>query len=249
MKYILQTQNLSIFNGKSILQDISLGFPKHTITAIIGPSGAGKTTFLLALNQMNPPSYLIQGKVIFQGVDLYQPSIDRYQLRMLMGMLFSTPEIFPMSLYNNLTLVPSYNRKVSYSQLMTEIEKVLRQVHLWSRLKNKLFKKRVNLSTSEQQLFCLARILLLQPQVLLLDEPTANFDSQETFEFEQVLLELKDQLTIILVTHNLRQAARISDYTALFQAGKLIETGKTSNLFTAPQKRQTDNYLSQRFGF
>lgn len=142
MAYILKTQNLSVFNGKSILQDISLSFPKHTITTIIGPSGAGKTTFLAALNQMNPQNYLVQGKVIFQGVDLYQSLIDRYRLRMLIGMLFSTPEIFPMSLYNNLTLVPKYNQKISHSQLMIEIEKVLQQVHLWSRLKNQLFQKK-----------------------------------------------------------------------------------------------------------
>jgi phosphate transport system ATP-binding protein len=247
LKYIVETKKLTITKpGKQILNDISLAFKEHTITAIIGPSGAGKTTFLSALNRLNPANLMMSGKVYFKGIDVYQKNIDVYRLRMLLGMLFARPEIFPLSLAENLFLAPGYNLKISRHSWLEKSERVLRQVHLWEKLKDQLFKRNVRLSVVDSQLFCLARLLLLSPQVLLLDEPTGSFDQTDTFKFEEILDELRSQQTIILVTHNLQQAARVSDYTAFFQAGRLIESGLTQELFTSPQNSQTNDYLAKK---
>lgn len=247
MKYIVETKKLTIAKqDKQLLNDISIAFKEHTITAIIGPSGAGKTTFLSALNRLDPASLTVSGKVYFKGIDIYQKNVDVYRLRMLLGMLFAQPEIFPLSLADNLFLAPHYNLRASRRSLLEKSEQVLRQVHLWDKLKDQLFKKNVHLNAVDSQLFCLARLLLLAPQVLLLDEPTGSFDQTDTFKFEEILDELRSQQTIILVTHNLQQAARISDYTAFFQAGQLIETGLTEELFTAPQNSRTNNYLAKK---
>ncbi|MFT9451010.1 phosphate ABC transporter ATP-binding protein [Liquorilactobacillus ghanensis] len=243
---ILKTEHLNVAADRPILKNVTIAFRSAAITAVIGPSGSGKTTLLRAFNRLNEDHLSTSGRVLFQGINIYDPRVDCYRLRMEIGMLPSQPIIFPISLKANLMLAPRVNMKVSRQNLAMDIEQSLRQVCLWDKLQHQLTNKQFKLSTKDQQLFCLARALLLHPQILLLDEPTALLDPAATLQFEKILLKLRSHLTIIIVTHNLQQAARIADDTAFLQHGKLIEFAQTRELFTRPQQAATDQYLTKK---
>ncbi|MFT9050070.1 phosphate ABC transporter ATP-binding protein [Liquorilactobacillus nagelii] len=243
---ILKTEHLSVRAKQPILSNINLELQSKAITAVIGPSGSGKTTLLQAFNRLNPRQLTTSGQVLFDGINIYESQIDCYQLRMNIGMLLTQPLIFPMTLKENLTIAPRFTSRLSRDELTIAIEQSLRQVHLWEKLKEKLVQKKFELNLKEQQEFCLARALLVKPRILLLDEPTALLDSAATLQFEKILLELRDHLTIVIVTHNLQQAARIADETVFLQHGKLVEFGPTRRLFTRPQQAATDHYLTKK---
>ncbi len=248
----LETVRLTALYGRrAAVKDVSLMFPRHTVTALIGPSGCGKTTFLRCLNRMHELSEggWITGKVLLDGEDIYDPTIDAIRLRRRIGMVFQRPTPFPtMSIYDNVAAGLRVNGGRPRTEVDAAVEGALRRAALWDEVKDRLRHSALALSGGQQQRLCVARALAPEPDVLLLDEPTASLDPAGTQRIEELCHELKTRYTICIVTHNLQQAARVSDYTAFFYLGDLIEIGRTEELFTKPTKEQTEAYITGRFG-
>lgn len=243
-------KNLDLFYSDfHALNNINLEIPEHEITAFIGPSGCGKSTFLKCLNRMNDlvEGCRITGDVHLDGEDIYA-SMDVNLLRKRVGMVFQKPNPFPMSVYDNIAYGPRTHGIRSKAKLDEIVEKSLRQAAIWDELKDRLKKSALGLSGGQQQRLCIARALAVEPEVILMDEPTSALDPISTSKIEDLAIELKDQYTIVMVTHNMQQATRISDRTVFFLLGEIIETGKTEELFSMPKDRRTEDYITGRFG-
>ncbi len=248
----LETVRLTALYGpRAVVKDVSLMFPKHSVSAVIGPSGCGKSTFLRCLNRMHELSEggWVTGRVLLDGADIYDERVDPVQLRRRIGMVFQRPTPFPtMSIYDNVAAGLRVNGSRSRGELDEAVERALRQAALWDEVQNRLRHSALALSGGQQQRLCIARALAPQPEVLLLDEPTASLDPSGTQRIEELCHELKRAYTIVIVTHNLQQAARVSDYTAFFFLGELVEVARTEDLFTKPSREQTEAYITGRFG-
>jgi len=248
----LETVRLTALYGpRAVVKDVSLMFPKHSVSAVIGPSGCGKSTFLRCLNRMHELSEggWVTGRVLLDGADIYDERVDPVQLRRRIGMVFQRPTPFPtMSIYDNVAAGLRVNGSRSRRELDDAVERALRQAALWDEVQDRLRRSALALSGGQQQRLCIARALAPQPEVLLLDEPTASLDPAGTHRIEELCHELKRAYTIVIVTHNLQQAARVSDYTAFFFLGELVEVARTEDLFTKPSSEQTEAYITGRFG-
>ena len=249
--HIIEVSHVNFFYGKfQALTDISLGFQQHRITALIGPSGCGKSTLLRLLNRMNDliPETRVEGQVVFEDRDIYDQRVDPVEVRQKIGMVFQKPNPFPKSIFNNITFGPKLSGLVRRADLANLVEESLRQAVLWDEVKDILNRSAMTLSGGQQQRLCIARALAMKPEVLLMDEPTSALDPISTAKIEELVDELKKRYTIIIVTHNMQQAARISDMTGFFYIGKLIEYGSTEKIFTNPSIKQTEDYITGRFG-
>jgi phosphate transport system ATP-binding protein len=241
----------ALYGRRAVVDDVSLLFPAHTVTAIIGPSGCGKSTFLRCLNRMHELSEggWVTGTVRLDGDDIYDASVDPVQLRRRIGMVFQRPTPFPtMSVYDNVAAGLRVNGRRARADVDAMVERALRRAALWDEVKDRLRHSALALSGGQQQRLCIARALAPEPEVLLLDEPTASLDPAGTQRIEELCHELKTDYTIVIVTHNLQQAARVSDYTAFFYMGYLVEVGHTEELFTKPTRERTEAYITGRFG-
>jgi len=238
------------YGAKQALTEIDLDIAPRTITALIGPSGCGKSTFLRAVNRMHDlvPGTRHEGKILLDGRDVYDPSVDPTTLRRRVGMVFQRWNCFPKSIYDNVAYGPRINTSLPRAQLDQIVEASLRRAALWDEVKDRLRQSALSLSGGQQQRLCIARTLANDPEVLLLDEPASALDPIATQKIEELIFELKRELTIVIVTHNLQQAARASDYTAFFYLGRLIEVGSTERMFTAPREERTNSYITGRFG-
>ncbi|MBP7765187.1 MAG: phosphate ABC transporter ATP-binding protein PstB [Deltaproteobacteria bacterium] len=247
---IIQIHHVNFYYGAvRALTDISMQFEKNKVTALIGPSGCGKSTLLRLLNRMNDliDQTRVEGEILFEGRNIYAPQVDPVEIRRKIGMVFQKPNPFPKTIYNNITYGPKLNG-VPAADLPGLVEQSLRQAVLWDEVKDILDKSAMNLSGGQQQRLCIARALAMKPDVLLMDEPTSALDPISTAKIEELVEELKRHYTIIIVTHNMQQAARISDQTAFFYLGNLIEYNKTEKIFTKPDVKQTEDYITGRFG-
>lgn len=251
MSTILSVQGLNLWYGANqALFDVSMEIPEHQITAFIGPSGCGKSTFLKTLNRMNDlvDGVKISGKVLYEGQDIYAPQVDTTWLRKEIGMVFQKPNPFPMSIFDNISYGPKLQGIRSKARLDEIVERSLRGAAIWDEVKDRLNKSALGLSGGQQQRLCIARALAVEPKVLLMDEPTSALDPISTSKIEELASELKRDYTIIMVTHNMQQAARISDKTAFFLLGKMIEYGDTEQIFSMPKDKRTEDYITGRFG-
>ncbi|MCD5406847.1 MAG: phosphate ABC transporter ATP-binding protein PstB [Desulfotomaculum sp.] len=232
------------------LNDVNLEVPENKITALIGPSGCGKSTFLKTLNRMNDliEGVRIEGKILVDGGDIYKPNVDVVYLRKMVGMVFQRPSPFPMSVYDNVAYGPRIHGITNKQKLNEIVEKSLRDAVLWDEVRDRLKKSALGLSGGQQQRLCVARLLAVEPEVLLMDEPTAALDPISTLKIEELIRVLKKKYTIIIVTHNMQQAARVSDITAFFLTGDLVEWGDTDTMFTTPKDKRTEDYITGRFG-
>lgn len=246
---IISVKDLNLWYGQSqALKSISLEIPEHAITALIGPSGCGKSTFLKTLNRMNDlvPGVRVTGQVHYQGEDIFSWEVS--QLRKEVGMVFQKPNPFPMSIYDNIAYGPRTHGIKNKAQLDEIVEKALRSAAIWDEVKDRLKKNALGLSGGQQQRLCIARALAVEPKVLLMDEPTSALDPISTGRIEDLAMELKKEYTIVIVTHNMQQAARISDRTAFFLLGDLVEYDSTERLFSKPRDKRTEDYITGRFG-
>ena len=251
MSDIMTVQGLNLWYGDhQALHDISLNIPEKSITALIGPSGCGKSTFLKTLNRMNDliPGVKITGDVRYRDQDIFAPGTDVNELRREIGMVFQKPNPFPMSIYDNIAYGPRTHGIKSRAKLDEIVEKSLRGAAIWDEVKDRLKKNALGLSGGQQQRLCIARALAVEPEVLLMDEPTSALDPISTSKIEELAMQLKEQYTIVIVTHNMQQAVRISDRTAFFLLGELVECGDTQQLFSQPQDKRTEDYITGRFG-
>lgn len=251
MDPIIKAENLELWYGEhQALRSISMDIMPQKICALIGPSGCGKSTFLKTLNRMNDlvPDCRIEGRVSFKGEDIYAEGTDVTQLRTKIGMVFQKPNPFPMSIYDNIAYGPRTHGITSRVKLDEIVERVLRDAVIWDEVKDRLKKSALGLSGGQQQRLCIARALAVEPKVLLMDEPTSALDPISTSRIEELALQLKEKYTIIIVTHNMQQAVRISDNTAFFLLGELVEAGETGKLFSQPVDKRTENYITGRFG-
>jgi phosphate transport system ATP-binding protein len=248
----LETVRLTaLFGVQRAVRDVSLLFPAHTVTAIIGPSGCGKSTLLRCLNRMHEltPGASVQGEVLLDDVNVYAADVNPVELRRRIGMVFQRPTPFPtMSIYDNVAAGLRVNGRRARRELDDAVERALRQAALWEEVKDRLRASALALSGGQQQRLCIARAVAPQPEILLLDEPTASLDPAGTQRIEELCHELKRLYTIVIVTHNMQQAARVSDYTAFMYLGNLVEVGRTNELFTKPTVEQTEAYITGRFG-
>jgi len=248
----LETARLTaLFGPRAVLTDVSILFPAHTVTAIIGPSGCGKSTLLRCLNRMHELSVggWVTGRVLLDGADIYDAGVDPVRLRRRIGMVFQRPTPFPtMSIRDNVAAGLRVNGPRTPVEVEHAVERALRQAALWDEVRDRLRDSALALSGGQQQRLCIARALAPEPEVLLLDEPTASLDPAGTQRIEELCHELKRRYTIVIVTHNLQQAARVSDYTAFLYNGELIEVGRTEDLFTKPVQERTEAYITGRFG-
>lgn len=247
----METQSLNLFYGDfHALKDVSIQIRSNCITALIGPSGCGKSTFLRCLNRMNDliEGVKIQGKVLLDGKNIYDPDVDVVDLRKRVGMVFQKPNPFPMSIYDNVAYGPRMHGLRDRRILDEIVETSLRQAALWNEVKDKLKQSGLALSGGQQQRLCIARVLAVNPEVILMDEPTSALDPTATYYIEDLLTELKKEYTIVIVTHGMQQAARISDFTGFFLNGVLHEFGPTAKIFTMPEKKETEDYIRGRFG-
>ena len=248
----LQVEALSAYYGNTLaVNKVSLSIKTNRVTAIIGPSGCGKSTFIRCLNRMHEvtPGARVEGKVLLDDQDLYGPGIDPVDVRRRVGMVFQKPNVFPsMSIHDNVAAGYKLNGVRNRRLIAEKVEKSLKNAALWEEVKDDLQKPGTSLSGGQQQRLCIARALAVDPEVLLMDEPCSALDPIATAKIEELIHELKDTVTIIIVTHNMQQAARASDYTAFFYVGELIEFGETGILFTTPRVRQTEDYITGRFG-
>ena len=248
---ILETKQLKLFYSDfEALKGIDMAIPEKQITAFIGPSGCGKSTFLKTLNRMNDlvPGVRIEGQALYKGQDIFDKSVDVTWLRKKIGMVFQKPNPFPMSIYDNIAYGPRLHGTHSKAELDLLVEKSLRGAALWDEVKDRLKKSALGLSGGQQQRMCIARALAVEPDVLLMDEPTSALDPASTMRIEELMSELKDKYTVVIVTHNMQQAARISDKCAFFLLGELIEFGDTDQVFNLPRDKRTEDYISGRFG-
>ena len=251
MSDIMTVQGLNLWYGDhQALHDISLNIPEKSITALIGPSGCGKSTFLKTLNRMNDliPGVKITGDVRYRDQDIFAPGTDVNELRREIGMVFQKPNPFPMSIYDNIAYGPRTHGIKNRARLDEIVEKSLRGAAIWDEVKDRLKKNALGLSGGQQQRLCIARALAVEPEVLLMDEPTSALDPISTSKIEELAMQLKEQYTIVIVTHNMQQAVRISDRTAFFLLGKLVECDDTQQLFSQPQDKRTEDYITGRFG-
>lgn len=251
MNSILSVQDLCLCYGShQALKDINIEIPEKSITALIGPSGCGKSTFLKTLDRMNDliPDVKITGSIKYKGEDIFEPSVDVSELRRQVGMVFQKPNPFPMSIYDNIAYGPRTHGVKSRAKLDEIVEQSLRGAAIWDEVKDRLKKNALGLSGGQQQRLCIARALAIEPEVLLMDEPTSALDPISTSKIEELAMELKDRYTIVIVTHNMQQAVRISDHTAFFLLGELVEYGETEKLFSQPQDKRTEDYITGRFG-
>lgn len=250
--YKIETENLNAwFGNKHVLKDISLKIRANAVTAVIGPSGCGKSTFIRCLNRMHElvPSARVEGKVLLDGVNIYSREIDPVLVRRRIGMVFQKPNPFPMmSIFDNVAAGLKLNGVRDRKRLYEIVKRSLEQAWLWDEVKNDLDKSGASLSGGQQQRLCIARALAVEPEVLLLDEPTSALDPIAASKIEQLIVSLKKNYTIVIVTHNMQQAARVSDYTAFLYLGKLIEYDETSRIFSNPKEELTENYIAGRFG-
>ena len=247
----IQVEDLSLYYGeKKALNGISLQIPSNKVTALIGPSGCGKSTFLRCINRMNDliPGVKITGEMLVEGVDIYDKDVDVVNIRKKIGMVFQKSNPFPKSVYENVAYGPKINGIKNKAQLDEIVEVSLRKAAIWEELKDRLTESTLGLSGGQQQRLCIARTLAVSPDIILMDEPASALDPLSTSKIEELVHELKEQYTIIIVTHNMQQAARTSDHTAFFYMGELIEMGKTKDIFTKPEKKQTEDYITGRFG-
>lgn len=251
MKSIITAEDLCLWYGKAqALKNINMEIQPKSITALIGPSGCGKSTFLKTLNRMNDlvPSVKIEGKVLYNGEDIYDPSVDVSELRKHIGMVFQKPNPFPMSIYDNIAYGPRTHGIKNRKKLDEIVEQSLRDAAIWDEVKERLKKSALGLSGGQQQRLCIARALAVEPQVLLMDEPTSALDPIAVSHIEELAMKLKEKYTIVIVTHNMQQAVRISDYTAFFLLGELIECSGTEEMFSQPRDKRTEDYITGRFG-
>ena len=251
MNNILSVENLCLWYGShQALKDINIEIPEKSITALIGPSGCGKSTFLKTLDRMNDlvPGVRIEGEVQYNGQDIFAPSVDVNELRREIGMVFQKPNPFPMSIYDNIAYGPRTHGIKNRAKLDELVEQSLRGAAIWDEVKDRLKKNALGLSGGQQQRLCIARALAVEPQVLLMDEPTSALDPISTGRIEELALELKKTYTIVIVTHNMQQAARISDKTAFFLLGKLVEMGDTAKIFNEAEDTRTRDYVQGKFG-
>jgi len=247
----IRIEQLSFFYGrKQALRDVSLAIRERQITALIGPSGCGKSTFLRALNRMNEviEDTRTEGRVLLDGEDIYAPDIDVVALRRTVGMVFQRPTPFPMSIFDNVAYGARINGLARGSELAEIVEKSLRQAALWDEVKDVLHQPATALSGGQQQRLCIARVLAVRPEVVLMDEPCSALDPISTASIEELMQQLKEQYTIVIVTHNMQQAARVSDETGFFLTGELIEFDKSPRIFTDPRDKRTEDYITGRFG-
>ncbi|HMO57041.1 MAG TPA: phosphate ABC transporter ATP-binding protein PstB [Roseiflexaceae bacterium] len=256
-KYALELRNTHIYySAFRAVKDVSVGIEKHKITAFIGPSGCGKSTVLRTLNRMNDliAGTRVEGEVLFQGQNIYAPDVDAVQVRRRIGMVFQKPNPFPKSIYDNIAYGPRINGwKGSKAEMDELVERSLRGASLWDDVKDDLQKSGLALSGGQQQRLCIARALAIEPEVILMDEPCSALDPISTLKIEELMFELRERYTIAIVTHNMQQASRASDYTAFFlmdedRAGQLVEFGETQQIFTSPKHHRTEDYISGRFG-
>lgn len=251
MNNIISVKNLNLWYGENqALKNINISVAEKSITALIGPSGCGKSTFLKTLNRMNDliPSVKIDGEIYYGGKNIYDNNTDISELRKNIGMVFQKPNPFPMSIYDNVAYGPRTHGIKNRVKLDSIVEEALRDAAIWDEVKDRLKKNALGLSGGQQQRLCIARALAVKPQVLLMDEPTSALDPISTSKIEELALKLKEKYTIITVTHNMQQAVRISDKTAFFLLGELVEYGNTEKIFSTPEDRRTKDYITGRFG-
>jgi phosphate transport system ATP-binding protein len=247
---IISIRGVNFYYGTvRALTDISMKFRKNKVTALIGPSGCGKSTLLRLLNRMNDliDGTKVEGEILFEDTNIYAPDVDPVEIRRKIGMVFQKPNPFPKTIYNNISYGPKLNG-ISSTDMDALVEQSLKQAVLWDEVKDILNKSAMNLSGGQQQRLCIARALAMKPDSLLMDEPTSALDPISTAKIEELIEELKENYTIIIVTHNMQQAARLSDETAFFYLGNLIEYNKTEKIFTKPEVKQTEDYITGRFG-
>lgn len=251
MSSIITAQNLNLWYGDfKALKDISLDVGEREITALIGPSGCGKSTFLKTLNRMNDlvPGVRIEGDVRLRGQDIFAREMQLTELRRRVGMVFQKANPFPMSIYDNITYGPKLHGVRNKAELDELVESSLRGAALWDEVKDRLKKSALGLSGGQQQRLCIARALAVEPEVLLMDEPTSALDPISTSKIEELVMELKDRYTIVMVTHNMQQAVRVADKTAFFLLGEVVEYGETEQMFSRPRDKRTEDYITGRFG-
>ncbi len=251
MKNIIETKNMNLWYGSmQALKDINLDIKEKSITALIGPSGCGKSTYLKSLNRMNDlvAGVRITGEILYDGQDIYDPQVDVNVLRRDIGMVFQKPNPFMMSIYDNIAYGPRTNGIKGRARLDEIVEKSLRDAAIWDEVKDRLKKSALGLSGGQQQRLCIARAIAVKPKVILMDEPTSALDPISTSKIEDLAMELKKDYTIVMVTHNMQQALRISDTTAFFLLGELMEAGETEQIFSRPKCKKTEDYITGRFG-
>jgi len=248
---IIEVKNLSLFYGQfQALKNINMEIQVNKITALIGPSGCGKSTFLRALNRMNDliENVSISGEVYINGQNIYRNNTDLLALRRKVGLVFQRPNPFPLSIFSNVAYGWRVHGGMSRNKIREKVKQALESVHLWEEVKNILEEPALSLSGEQQQRLCIARLLCIEPSILLMDEPCSAMDPESTFKIEKLMSELKKQYTIVIVTHNMQQAARVSDFTGYFLLGELIEMGETGKIFTNPKDSRTEDYITGRFG-
>ena len=251
MSNIISVKDMNLWYGEHhALHDVTIDIPENSITALIGPSGCGKSTFLKTLNRMNDlvPGVKIEGDICYQGGDIFGKDVDVNMLRKEIGMVFQKPNPFPMSIYDNVAYGPRTHGITNKAQLDEIVERALRDAAIWDEVKDRLKKNALGLSGGQQQRLCIARALAVEPKVLLMDEPTSALDPISTSRIEDLVEDLKEKYTIVMVTHNMQQALRVSDYTAFFLLGDLVEFGKTNEIFSQPVDKRTEDYITGRFG-
>ena len=251
METKISTSDLNLYYGNNhALKNINLDIYENQITAFIGPSGCGKSTYLKTLNRMNDlvPNVTINGKVLIDGEDIYDPKVDTTLLRKKVGMVFQQPNPFPMSIYDNIAYGPRIHGIKGKAELDAIVEKSLRGAALWDEVKDRLKRSALGLSGGQQQRLCIARALAVEPEILLMDEPTSALDPISTLKIEDLMGELKKNYTVVIVTHNMQQATSIADYTAFFLVGEVVEYAPTTDLFSHPREKKTEDYITGRFG-
>ena len=251
MNSVISVQDLCLWYGEhQALKNVSIEIPEKSITALIGPSGCGKSTFLKTLNRMNDliPGVKITGSVEYKGENIFDPALDVNELRRQVGMVFQKPNPFPMSIYDNIAYGPRTHGIRSKAKLDDIVERSLRGAAIWDEVKDRLKKNALGLSGGQQQRLCIARALAVEPDILLMDEPTSALDPISTSKIEDLAMQLKEKYTIVIVTHNMQQAVRISDSTAFFLLGELVEYGDSERLFSNPRDKRTEDYITGRFG-
>ena len=251
MSNIITVKDMCLWYGDhQALKNVNIEIPEKSITAFIGPSGCGKSTFLKTLNRMNDliPGVKITGDIRYEGTDIFSKEVDVNNLRKEIGMVFQKPNPFPMSIYDNVAYGPRTHGITNRVQLDEIVERALHDAAIWDEIKDRLKKNALGMSGGQQQRLCIARALAVQPKILLMDEPTSALDPISTSRIEELVMELKEKYTIVMVTHNMQQAVRVSDHTAFFLLGELVEFGKTDDIFSQPKDQRTEDYITGRFG-
>ncbi len=247
----IETRNLNLYYGKAqVLKNICFDISRRTVTALIGPSGCGKSSYIRCLNRMNDfiKGARVEGQVLIEGTDIYESGVDVIDLRRRVGMVFQKPNPFPMSIYDNVAYGPRLFGEKNREILDDTVKKSLEAAALWDEVKDKLSSSGTGLSGGQQQRLCIARAIATEPSILLMDEPTSALDPMSTARIEELIRDLRQSFTVVIVTHNMQQAARIADYTAFFLMGDLIEYDKTPKMFTSPDNKKTEDYITGRFG-